>query len=448
MQQTIDVRRELDEAPVSAFHWILAALALVVTIFDGYDTVSPSYVIHYVAKPWHLTPGQAGFLVSSGLIGFAVGSVVHGVVADRIGRKPTLIAGLFVAGVFSLLTGLLARSFASFVALRLLTGLGLGVLLPLGTAYINEYVPRRVRNRLSMSAGAGFSAGAVICSLVGVLLTPIASWEVLYWLAALSIPVGAIYLWVFPESPEYLIACGRSAEVPSLLSRAWPARAASYQGAKFSAPARNAGQDSWLPISPRFLPVTIGLWVTCFLLLFDIYGLQGWTPTLMIQRGEGFAAGFSFGAILQGMGIVGMFVCAYLADRWLGQRGAILAWCGLGALAALLVAEVNLTATNVAGIGAAGFFIIGAEGVLNNLCAMTYPVASRASGEGFMLGVGRVGGILGPTIGGVLLGAVGGTSVLFLAVAVATALAFCATAVVILTRGAAPAGGPALSPGG
>lgn len=93
----------------------LVALA---TIFDGFDTFIPSYMIHFVVEPWRLSHGQAGLLMSSGLIGFGIGSLVHGVVADRIGRRPTLIAGLLTAGVFSLATAALAESFAVFAAGR------------------------------------------------------------------------------------------------------------------------------------------------------------------------------------------------------------------------------------------------------------------------------------------------------------------------------------------
>src|SRR5947208_5703316 len=110
--EPIDVRDKLAGAAVRPFHWWLVVLVALATIFDGFDTFIPSYMIHFVMDQWHLSPAQSGFLVSSGLIGFGIGAIAHGIIADRLGRRPTLIAGLLVTGVFSLLTAVFAGSYA------------------------------------------------------------------------------------------------------------------------------------------------------------------------------------------------------------------------------------------------------------------------------------------------------------------------------------------------
>src|ERR1700751_5158169 len=127
----IDVHDELATAKVGPLHWLLAAMMGALTFFDGYDTFNPAYVIHYAAAPWGLARGKAGLLVSSGLVGFLIGAAVHGVFADRFGRRGTLLGGLWITNIFTLATALFADSFVSYCVLRLLTGLGLGVLLPL-----------------------------------------------------------------------------------------------------------------------------------------------------------------------------------------------------------------------------------------------------------------------------------------------------------------------------
>ncbi|HEX5113782.1 MAG TPA: MFS transporter [Pseudonocardiaceae bacterium] len=417
-----DVRTELGDAPLRPFHWLIVGLVALATMFDGYDTLIPSYMIHFVAKPWHLSETAVGFLVSSGLIGFAVGSLVHGVVADRIGRRPTLITGLVVAGFFSVLTGALGTSYTSFIVLRVLTGLGLGVLLPLGTAYVNEYLPRRTHHRLAALGGTGFAVGGVLAALLGVALTSGGDWQSLFFVGGGALVVGLVYLAVFPESAEYLVANGRSGEAITLMTRVRPDRARLYRTAGLAVAPPQA-RDVRLILNNTYRVRSIALWLSSFFLLFNVYGLAAWTPELMIQRGHGFAAGFGFGAVLQGMSIVGAVLGGLLADRWLGARRSLMLWCGLGAVAALVVAFAAGTAVDIVAIGAAGLFIIGGQFLLNNICAVTYPVQARGTGEGAMLGVGRVGGILGPTIGGAVLGAFGGTSVLFIAVAIASALA-------------------------
>ncbi|MEW2508181.1 MFS transporter [Amycolatopsis sp. NPDC047767] len=432
---TIDIRTELRTAPLRPFHWLLVLLVALATLFDGYDTFIPSYMIHFVVKPWHLSGGATGFLVSSALIGFAVGSLVHGVVADRIGRRPTLIAGLLIAGVFSVLTGLVGTTFPAFVTLRAVTGLGLGVLLPLGTAYVNEYLPERVHNRLTVLGGTGFALGGVLAAVLGVALTEGGHWESLFYVGGAAAVLGVIYLAVFPESVEFLVAKGKQEQAVRLLSRLRPERAQSYRELGLSVDRQP--RDWRLVLAPRFRTRTVALWVSSFLLLFGVYGLSTWTPQLMIARGETFATGYAFGAVLQGMSIVGALLGGLVADRYLGARRSLMLWCGLGAVATLVVAAGGSTAVNIVAIGFAGLFIIGGQFLLNNICAATYPVQARATGEGAMLGVGRVGGILGPSIGGALLSAFGGSAVLFVAVAVAAVLAVVSTSFV-LVRNHAP----------
>jgi len=159
----IDVNDELANAPVGRMHVKLGILLALLTLFDGYDTFNPAYVIHYVRGPWGLSLQQAGMLVSSGLVGFLLGAAAHGAIADRLGRRVTLIAGLWITTIFSILTALIADSFASFCTLRVLTGLGLGVLLPLSTTYINELAPRRVANTFALwGVALGWVAGALL----------------------------------------------------------------------------------------------------------------------------------------------------------------------------------------------------------------------------------------------------------------------------------------------
>ena len=130
MPAELDVHEELAGAKVGPVHRMLGLLIALMTLFDGYDTFNPAYVIHYVAKPWDLSAGQAGFLVSSGLIGFLIGAAGQGAVSDRLGRRVTLLAGLWVVNVFTVLTPLFGTNPVAFCTLRVLTGIGLGMLLP------------------------------------------------------------------------------------------------------------------------------------------------------------------------------------------------------------------------------------------------------------------------------------------------------------------------------
>ena len=158
-------------------------------MFDGYDTFNPVYVIHYVARPWGLQAGQAGLLISSGPVGFLIGAAIHGIVADRLGRRGTLLGGLWITSIFTLLTATTADSFQSFCMLRILTGVDLGVLLPLATTYINELAPRRVANTFALwGVALGWAIGGTLAGIAGVFATPVFGWgTVLDRLAVVSV---------------------------------------------------------------------------------------------------------------------------------------------------------------------------------------------------------------------------------------------------------------------
>ncbi len=402
--QVIDVHGELADAKVSGFHWRLGAIMGLLTLFDGYDTFNPAYVIHYVAGPWGLKAGQAGLLISSGLVGFLLGAALHGVAADRFGRRGTLLAGLWITSIFTLFTAAFANSFATFCVLRLLTGTGLGVLLPLATTYINELAPRRVANTFALwGVALGWAAGGTLAGVVGVFATPSWGWQSLYWIGSISFLLLPFMHLMLPELPKFLAIEGRVAEIREMLARLRPERADIYASATIAAESNQASGNLILELlQPRYRRTTLAIWVTAFLSLFCIFGLSGWIPTVMIQRGETFAASFGFGALMQIMSFVGGIVLGHLVDRFGRSRGLLGLWWGLGGCAVLTLVFLNDHVVNVSCVAAAGFFIIGAQFVLNNFTAAAYETNVRATAVGMELGVGRVGAILGPFVAGAL----------------------------------------------
>jgi len=421
----VDIHEELAGAAVTPLHKTLGILITLITLFDGYDTFNPAYVIQYVRQPWGLLPSQAGFLVSSGLIGFLFGAMGHGMIADRYGRRKTLLAGLWIVNVLTLLTAIFATSFASFCTLRFLTGLGLGVLLPLGTTFINELAPPRVSNAFSLwGVTFGWSLGGVFAGLIGVFLTPTYGWQILYFVGALSIPLTLLVHAVLPESPKFLAARGRFDELRKLMTRLRPERSAIYANATFRTSDRTTKNTIAALLAPRYRRVSLTIWVTAFLTLFAIFGLVGWIPTVMIQRGESFASGFSYGALMQATSFVGGLTLAMLADRGFAPTPRLLGvWWIIGGIAVGTLVFVNSHAFNFVVVAVAGFCVIGAQHVLNNFTANSYETGFRASGVGMELGVGRVGGILGPFVIGFLQQVTGGQDAVFWAIGGAAVVA-------------------------
>jgi MFS family permease len=426
---SIDVYEELAEAPVRSFHWRLCIMIGLLVFFDGYDTFNPAYVIHYVAGPWGLNPLQSGFLVSSGLIGFLLGAAIHGTIADKFGRRITLLGGVWITSIFTLATALFAHSFVSFITLRLLTGLGLGVLMPLGTTYINEFAPRRVTNSFTLwGVGLGWSMGGTAAGLVGVFVTPYFGWQSLYYVGSLSFILAlALQVWL-PESVKFLALYYRIPEIVKVLSLLRPDRSKAYSEAQLKLPAAETRTSVGLLLTERYRRITLTVWASSFLSLFCIFGLTGWIPTVMMQRGETFAASFGFGALMQIMSFVGGMVCGAIADRRGSSRGMLTVWWGLGGISVWALILLNTHATNFLFTAAAGFFTIGAQFVLNNFTAAAYQTNVRATGLGMQLSVGRIGAILGPFVAGALQQIYQGPTAMFLAIGTASIVAAAAIA--------------------
>ncbi len=428
----IDVREEIANAPIGPYHRFLALLIGTVVFFDGYDTFNPAYVIHYVMKPWHLVASQAGLLVSSGLIGFMIGALLQGKFSDRYGRRATLLVALWFATIFSFATAAFANSFWTFCAFRLITGLGLGTLLPIGVTYVNEYAPRRLANTFSMWGWAlGWATGGIVAAAIGIYLTPTLGWQVLYYAASLSIVLVLVCHATLPESLQFSAMRGNWQGIAQILCRLHPSHASRYTAAGetfvFPEPSDRPASLSLL-LSHRYRRTTLALWMSAFFVLFAIWGLTGWVPTAMMQRGEGFATSFSFGALIQAAAFVGGLVCGYIADRGGKDRAAMAAWWLAGAAAVGILVLVNVHWLNIFCVGAAGFCILGGQNVLNNFTAASYDTEVRGTAVGMMLGVGRAGGILGPFVTGLLQQHTPGTTGLFVAIAAASLIG--ATAIV------------------
>jgi AAHS family 4-hydroxybenzoate transporter-like MFS transporter len=248
-------------------------------------------------------------------------------------------------------------------------------------------------------------------------------WQALYYSASLSIVLVIVCHVALPESLQYSAMRGNWRGIAQVLCRLNPSEAARYtatgQQFMFPEPSDRPASVSLL-LSARYRRTTISVWVAAFCILFGIWGLSGWVPTAMMQRGEGFATSFSFGALIQAMAFVGSLVCGYIADRSGVDHQAMAVWWLGGAISVGILVLFNIHALNIICVGAAGFCILGGQNVLNNFTAASYDTEVRGTAVGMMLGVGRAGGILGPFVTGLLQQYTSGTAGLFVAIGVAS----------------------------
>jgi AAHS family 4-hydroxybenzoate transporter-like MFS transporter len=314
--------------------------------------------------------------------------------------------------------------------------------MPNAIAMTSEFNPQRRRATMVMIMFCGFSVGAALGGLLGAWLIPQFGWRSVFAVGGIAplvmVPILALRL---PESVRFLAAHGRApARVAQLLKLVSP-RTVFSPDAQFVV---REAQLSGLPVLHLFqegrTPVTLLLWVVFFMSLLDLFFLANWLPTVLNDLGASVSESAAIGSMLQVGGVVGAFALGSIIDRFSFRALALVYFAAVFAVGA--IGQFGHSALFVTlAIFAAGFCIVGGQIAANALAAGFYPTSVRATGVGWALGIGRVGSIIGPLVGGVLLGEKWSTAAVFLMAAVAALCA--ALAAFALSRLAGMGGGTA-----
>jgi MFS transporter, AAHS family, 4-hydroxybenzoate transporter len=399
----VDVVEFIDAQPVGGFQLKLLLSCAAVLFLDGFDTQAIGYVAPALAKEWGLTKGALGPVFSAGLFGLMIGALLFGPLADRIGRKKIIIFSTLAFGIGTLITAFV-QDVNALLAIRFLTGLGLGGAMPNAIALTSEFNPRRRRATMVMIMFCGFSVGAALGGFLAAALIPQFGWRSVFAVGGavplLLVPILALRL---PESVRFLVLTGRAdARVAELLGLIGP-------NAVFAPATRFVVHEPVLPGVPvlhlfrsgRTL-VTLLLWVVFFMSLLDIYFLANWLPTVLNDLGASVSSAAAIGSMLQVGGVVGTFALGSIIDRFSFRALALVYFVAVFAVGAIGQLGHSVVFVTMA-IFVAGFCIVGGQIAANALAAGYYPTAVRATGVGWALGIGRAGSIVGPLVGGVLL---------------------------------------------
>jgi AAHS family 4-hydroxybenzoate transporter-like MFS transporter len=443
--QTVDVSAVIDRAPVGAFQKLTMAICGLVVFLDGFDAQVIGPVAPAIAKAWGVAVASFGLAFSAGLAGLMCGALVFGPVADRYGRKKVLVASTLIFALGSLST-MAASGVGSLILWRFLTGIGLGGAMPNTIALTAEYAPARLRGLLVSIMFIGFPLGGFVGGLAAAPLVASFGWPGVFAAGGLlPLAVVPLLIWVLPESIRFLAARKEAgARVAATLRRIDPALSLAAE-TRFHLPEEPL---SGLPVrhllSEGRGAGTVLLWVAFFMNLLVIYFVLNWLPAMLQGAGLSFeratrvAALFSFGGMIGGVAI------GRLGDRgnpFVPIAAAFLA--GAVSLAAIGSSGTSLVPL-IAAILVGGFAIPGAQFAMNALAAAVYPTAVRSTGVSWALGIGRLGAIVGPFIGGELLRfAVGAQQIFFLAAL--PALIACAAILALRQTKLARAGQPAVA---
>jgi AAHS family 4-hydroxybenzoate transporter-like MFS transporter len=390
-----------------------------VLFLDGFDTQAIGYVAPALAKEWGLTKGSLGPVFSAGLFGLMIGALIFGPLADRIGRKKIIVLSSLAFGIGTLATAFIT-DVNTLLVIRFLTGLGLGGAMPNAVAMTSEFSPHRRRATMVMVMFCGFSVGAALGGLLAAALIPQFGWRSVFVVGGLAplllVPILMLRL---PESVRFLALTGRAHErVAQLLGHINP-KAVFAPGTQFIV---HEPALAGIPVLHLFRDgrtlVTLLLWVVFFMSLLVLYFLSNWLPTVLNDLGASVSEAAAIGSMLQVGGVVGTFALGSIIDRFSFRALALVYFVAVFAVGAIGQLGHSVVFVTLA-IFATGFCIVGGQIAANALAATYYPTSVRATGVGWALGIGRVGSIVGPLVGGALLTAKWSTGSLFIAAATA-----------------------------
>lgn len=343
-------------------------------LFDAMDVGIISFIVAALAVEWNLAAQQIGLLTAINSIGMAVGAAVAGSLADRYGRRSVLIWTLLI---FSAASGLsaLATSFVVLCVLRFVSGFGLGGELPVASTLVSESVPAQERGRAVVLLESFWAGGWLAAALIAYFVIPDFGWRTAFIIGALP-AFYALYLRrAIQDSPRYT----------------------RQQSGKLSFMERVA--SVW---SAKHRRSTITLWIVWFTVVFSYYGMFLWLPTVMVWKGFDLVKSFQYVLIMTLAQLPGYFTAAYFIEKY-GRKFVLVTYLLLTAASAVWFGNAETEGMLIAAGVSLSFFNLGAWGGIYAYTPELYPASVRSTGVGLAASFGRIGGIIGPYLVGILV---------------------------------------------
>lgn len=428
----IDIARLIDAAPLRAGQMRVFVLCGLIAMVDGFDLQIAGSMAPMLSDVLHIPISSFGWVFAAGFLGIMVGSLVLGEVADRTGRKTMVLIALLIAGLFMCLVPMLAAAgwldLRSLLACRFVAGLGVGGVMPNVLALTAEYAPKRTRALTINTMYCGVPLGSVAVGLVAALLAPLAGWQAVFEIGgAATLILAVMCAALLPESARYLLLRGApQARITALLRQVFPQSLPKVLvgDSVFTLDEAATARPSLgsLFADGRALP-TVLLWLAMFLNLLMIVFVLSWLPAVMREAGVPMRTGVLLAALFSLGGMAGSVLVGRAIDR-LGSTSVLIVTYLLAAAAVAGYGLAGLSIWSLYGVTmVAGAMVIGAQSGITAMAAELYPTAMRSTGLGWALGIGRMGSIVGPSLGGIMLSYNWSVMEIFLAAAAPAVLA-------------------------
>jgi benzoate transport len=403
MSETPDPRTELDRSAMTRLQIVVIAVTVGLNALDGYDILSISFASPGIAAAWGVSPAALGIVLSMELIGMGIGSLLLGGIADRVGRRPTVLWCLLVMSI-GMLMATTATDAVQLSLWRIVTGLGIGGMLSSINALAAEYSSRARRYFCIAVMSVGYPLGGVVGGFFASRLLAAYDWRSSFYLgAALTVLFIPLFYFVVPESVHWLARKQPRAaleRINAIFARMGRTAIASLPS--LESDARRQGVADIF--SPRLMAVTVVLTAAYFLHTITFYFVLKWVPPIVARFGFNPA---SAGEVLTWASVGGTIGCAAFGFLTLKLDLKRLTLFAL-VLAGIFVAVFGRTPADLAIMAAlvtvAGTFCSAAVVGFYALMAQYFPTHARAFGTGFVLSVGRGGAALSPILAGILIG--------------------------------------------
>lgn len=354
-------------------------------LFDAMDVGLLSFIIAALKVDWNLSAQQMGWIGSINSIGMAVGALVFGLMADRVGRKNVFMITLLL---FSLCSGASAftTTITMFLVLRFFIGMGLGGELPVASTLVSESVPVEKRGRIVVLLESFWAVGWLVSAVISYFVIPRFGWQVALLISTIP-ALYVLYLRIgLPDSPQYT---------------------------KIQAKEKISVFQSMAKLfSKEYSRQTTMLWIVWFCVVFSYYGMFLWLPSVMVMKGFSLIKSFEYVLIMTIAQLPGYFTAAWFIEKF-GRKFVLVVYLAGTAISAYFFGTADTSAALMVSGILLSFFNLGAWGGLYAYSPEQYPTVIRGTGTGMAAAFGRIGGVLGPLMVGYLVAGKTSVSMIF-----------------------------------
>ena len=412
----------LDSSKSTRFHKLLLGLCTFIIIFSGYELSVFGAIVPVVIREWKISPTEIGFIGSSAMFGMMFGAIVLSSLADKFGVKKLLIVSIFIFNFF-IVMATFTESGLMFGLCRFMAGVGSGGATPIVISLLTEYSPKTNKAKMVAVAICGNQVGGMLAPFVAIHIMPEYGWQPVLWLSVLPLILIPLFIKLIPESARFLAKTQQSEKLNSILVRIdndYEKKLAATEQVLIKSDDGNkpAEKVSYLNLfSKKYFVGTVFITLIYICGLLTINGVNIWLPQVMNQNGYALGSSLTFSIVLNLGTLIGTILWAVTVDK-VGFKvlmpliyiaGSVSLFC--------MGVKVNLIIMYLF-VGLIGMFAFAAHSLMNSFASQYYPGEIRTTGVGLANATGRVGGMLGPIVGGMLLTANVSITVWFLTFAI------------------------------